>query len=137
MLTLHYLPYTEICTLASNQRIEKLLSIVREEQIVVMEGRLTKEEEAQLIQHTMIEIDDTFKGIEIATIEPFVTGGIVDRFRQEMANMFLGNRSGLTVIGPATVVKKIKQDPKKIELYVGMERKKASKRLKGKKSSKS
>ena len=30
--------------------------------------------------------------------------------------MLLGDRQGLTVIGPATIVKEIKKDPNKIEL---------------------
>jgi len=31
--------------------------------------------------------------------------------------LLLGNRSGLTIIGPANVVKEIKQDPDKIQLF--------------------
>ena len=30
--------------------------------------------------------------------------------------MLLGNRQGLTIIGPASIVKEIKQDPDKIQL---------------------
>ena len=33
-----------------------------------------------------------------------------------MIKWVLGNKQGLTVIGPASVVKKIKKDPNKIEL---------------------
>jgi hypothetical protein len=33
-----------------------------------------------------------------------------------MLNLLLGNRQGMTIIGPATVVKEIKKDPNNIEL---------------------
>jgi hypothetical protein len=36
--------------------------------------------------------------------------------RENLASALLGNRQGLTIIGPANIVKEIKKDPKKIEL---------------------
>jgi len=36
--------------------------------------------------------------------------------RNNFFGMLLGDRQGLTVIGPATIVKEIKKDPNKIEL---------------------
>jgi hypothetical protein len=39
------------------------------------------------------------------------------RFRQVFINMILGDRRGLTIIGPANIVKEIKQDPEKIQLF--------------------
>ncbi len=118
MLTLQYVPYAEIAALQSQHRIEKLLSIVREDSIVVMEGQLTKQEETNLIKQTMEEINDKFKGIEIATIDPFSTDTtFIDRLRQDVVHLFLGQRRGMTIIGPATVVKRIKQDPQRIYLF--------------------
>ena len=38
------------------------------------------------------------------------------KLKARMVNFLLGNRSGLTIIGPANVVKEIKQDPDKIQL---------------------
>jgi len=35
-----------------------------------------------------------------------------------MVNMLLGDRQGFTIIGPATIVKEIKNDPDKIELMM-------------------
>lgn len=129
MLTLQYVPYSEIAPLASQQRIDTLLNIVREESIVVMEGQLTKSEETQLIRQTMVEIDETFKGIEIATIDPFSSGeGFINKMRQEFLNIVMGQRRGMTIIGPATVVKKIKQDPKKIYLFTTARKRKAKKK---------
>jgi hypothetical protein len=61
MLTLQFVPYTEIEQLSSARRIQKLLNIVKQNKIVLLEGRLKKEEETDLIEITMEEIDDKFK----------------------------------------------------------------------------
>ena len=70
MLTLQIVPYSEIVDLSSLGRIRKLLNIAKENKIVLLQGRLTKEEEAELIKITMEEINKDFKGVELAVIEP-------------------------------------------------------------------
>jgi len=118
MLTLQFIPYSEIESLASQKRIDKLLSIVKNDKIVVLEGRLRSEEEASLIRQTMESIDQKFTGIELSVIYPEQTSSqIHKRLKQLIVNMILGDRRGLTIIGPANVVKEIKQDPDKIQLF--------------------
>ena len=70
MVTFQFIPYQEIEHLTSVKRVNRLLNIVKEEKIVIMEGRLTKEEEADLIEITMEEISPKFKGIELSVIYP-------------------------------------------------------------------
>lgn len=129
MVTLQLVPYTEIESLTSVGRIRKLLNIAKEDKIVLLQGRLKKEEEAELIKATMEEIDASFKGIELAVINPSVsnlTG--FQKLKSNMVTAILGDRQGLTIIGPATVVKKIKKDPHKIELLTQENSKKRSKK---------
>jgi hypothetical protein len=117
MLTLQIVPYSEIEGLSSVGRIRKLLNIAKENKIVLLQGRLRKDEEAELIKATMEEINRDFKGIELAVIEPgheHVTG--LRKIRKNFIDMMLGDRQGLTVVGPANIVKEIKKDPTKIEL---------------------
>lgn len=116
MVTLTVVPYSQIEPLTSVGRIRKLLNIAKKDRIVLLQGRLKKEEEAELIKATMEEINKSFKGIELAVINPESQGSSFDRFRNELAGMLLGDRTGLTIIGPASVVKAIKRDPNKIEL---------------------
>ena len=118
MLSLSFLPYSEIAHLGPYQRIKKILNIVRDRKILILEGRLRREEEAELIKVTMEEIDKTFKGIELAVIYPGEAAeeNITQRLRAGMLNMLLGDRQGMTIIGPATIVKEIKKDPTNIEL---------------------
>lgn len=118
MVTLQLLPYSEIEGLSSIGKIRKLLNIAKEDKIVLLQGRLNSEEEAELIKVTMEEINSEFKGIELAVInsDPDKLVGL-SKLKNSLANAILGDRSGLTVIGPASIVKKIKQDPDKIELF--------------------
>lgn len=118
MVTLQFIPYSQIEGLTSIGRIRKLLNIAKQDKIVLLQGRLKKDEETELIKATMEEINDEFKGIELAVINPRA-GDLrgMQRFRNSFANMLLGNRQGMTVIGPASVVKQIKKDPDKIELF--------------------
>ena len=119
MLTLRFVPYHEIEYLSSARRIHKLLDIVKEEKIVLLEGRLRKEEEADLIEITMENIDEKFKGIEIAVINPERKddNSVFRKAKSTLMNAVLGDRQGMTVIGPATIVSVIKKNPDKIELY--------------------
>ena len=118
MLTIEFIPYNKIREMTSITRINKLLRIAKDNRIVLLEGRLSKEEEAELIRVTMEEIDNEFKGIEMAVVQSNENGktSIGDKIRGQLANILLGNRSGFTIIGPATVVKEIKKDPNKIQL---------------------
>ena len=117
-LTLQFIPYTEIEELGPARRVNKLLDIAKQNRIVLLEGRLKKEEEKDLIAITMEEINDKFKGIELAVINPQKKdAGFFKNIKSGMVNMLLGDRQGFTIIGPATVVKQIKKDPDKIELF--------------------
>lgn len=117
MLTLHIVPYGEIEHLSSIGKIRKLLNIAKQNKIVLLQGTLKREEEAELIKATMEEINKDFKGIELAVVDPsgMPTAGM-GKIRQGLANILLGNRQGLTIIGPANIVKEIRKDPSKIEL---------------------
>jgi hypothetical protein len=39
-----------------------------------------------------------------------------------MVSMLMGNRQGMTIIGPASIVKQIKQDPEKIQVFTDVKR---------------
>ncbi len=118
MLTLRFIPYNEIHALSSYDRIKKIVDLAKEDQIILIEGKLKKTEEVELIKRTMEEISDKFKGIEIAEVNPQENKDVqfFQKVKDEVINFLLGDRIGFTVIGPATIVKEIKQDPNKIQL---------------------
>ena len=119
MVTLQFVPYHEIEELGSARRVKKLIDIVKEDKIVLLQGRLKKEEETDLIHLTMEEINDKFKGIEIAVINPNDRQDTaMKKLKNRLTGMLLGDRQGLTIIGPASIVKEIRKDPNKIELFM-------------------
>ncbi len=128
MLTLQFVPYEEIEGLGPNERIKKLLGMVKDEKIVVLEGRLRKEEEAELIKRTMEEINERFKGIELSVIYPDRKKGTFGKsIKSNIADILLGQRQGMTVLGPASLIKEIRKDPDKIQLFT-QDRKKGRKK---------
>lgn len=117
MLTLQFIPYSEINGLESEAKIKKILRLVKEDKIVIVEGKLKPQEEARLIQKTMENISSKFRGIEICDINGGAIGeSLLERLRGGLAKLLLSERIGMTVIGPASVVKEIKKDPNKIRL---------------------
>ena len=122
MLTLQFVPYDELIGLDSNRKVQKLLKIIKQDKIVLMEGKLSSDEEAELIERTMEEIDRRFKGIEIASLEPGVSSNVADILRNSLYKILFGNSRGMTVMGPANIIKEIKKDPNKLQLYTSSTR---------------
>ena len=119
-LTLEFVPYSEIRNLDSSERIRRLLREVLINKIIVLQGRLRPEEETRLIEDTMAMIEHVknFKGIELAVIDANGGGSIFGKLGGGIAKMLVGDTSAMTVIGPASIVKEIKKNPKKIELML-------------------
>ena len=132
MLTLQFIPQIEIQGLSSEQRVNKLLKLVKSENVILLEGRLKSKEEADLIQVTMEAIDKEFKGIEIGTIMPKK----INKFKQSLMKFIFHEEKGFTIIGPATVIKEIKQNPGKIQLFMSEGDKKKTSSSKKKKRKK-
>lgn len=119
-LTLHFMPYSEIAKLESVERIKKLLRIILSNKVVVLQGRLSTEEETRLIEDTMIMVGNIkgFKGVELAVIEQGNDLTAMQKLRFGLAKAISGQQNALTIIGPATIVKEMKRNPKKLEVMM-------------------
>ncbi len=120
-LSLQVISYSEIQSMSISERVKKILGLILGNKIVIIHGRLRSEEEARLIEDTMALVDHVknFKGIELAVIEPDMKDkSILVKMRHGIAKQLVGDSGALTVIGPASVIKEIKRDPKKIELFI-------------------
>jgi len=118
-LTIQFLPYSEIETLKSGERIKKILDIILDNKLVVIQGKLKSEEEARLIEDTMALVGRIkgFRGVELAVISPDVKKrDMVSNLKHSIANALVGNTDSLTVIGPASIIKEMKKDPRKLEI---------------------
>ena len=119
--SIQFLPYSEIRGLDSSHRIRKILNIVLGNNILILQGRLEPEEEARLIGDTMAMIGHVrnFKGVELAVISGNNNEGFLGKFRKNLVSAIAGGDLGaVTIIGPATIIKEIKRNPRKIELLL-------------------
>ena len=120
-LTIHFMPYSEIAREDAIGRVKKIMSVVLDQKVIILQGRLTAEEEAKLIENSMMLIGNIkdFQGIEIAAISgESEYQNLFDRIRHNIAKILVGEQDAITIIGPASVVKDIKKDPKKIEFML-------------------
>jgi hypothetical protein len=119
-LMIHFMPYSEISKEGTIGRIKKIMGLVLDNKIIILQGRLKADEEARLIENSMTLIGNVkgFQGIEIAAISGGEKNGLFDRIKHNIAKILVGDQDSITIIGPATVVKEMKRDPKKIELFL-------------------
>ena len=121
-VNLHIIPFSEIRELSISDRIKKILHLVLSNKVLIIQGRLRPEEEIRLIEDTMAMVDHvkTFKGIELAVIDPDMGDEtFMMKVRKGIAKTLVGHHNALTIIGPASIVKEIKKDPKKLEVLLG------------------
>ena len=119
--SLQFMPYSEIRNLNSDERIKKILRVVLGNNILLLQGRLRNEEETRLIGDTMAMVGHlkNFRGIELAVVSGNGEENVFSKFRTGIVNAISGGDLGaITIIGPATIVKEIKRNPKKIELFL-------------------
>ena len=119
-LTIHFMPYSEIAHDDALTRIKKIMGIVLQHKIIILQGRLKSEEEAKLIEHTMTLVGNIpgFQGVEIAVLSGETERSMFENVRRNIAKILIGEQDAVTIIGPATVVKEMKRNPKKIELLL-------------------
>lgn len=118
-LTIHFMPYSEIQYEGPAGRIKKILSIILQGKIVILQGRLHAEEETRLIEDTMALIGHIkgFNGVELAIVSG-EDRTLFEKIRHNIARILVGEQDAVTIIGPANLVKEIKRNPKKIELLL-------------------
>ncbi len=120
-LTIHFMPYSEIEKISSNERIKKILGIILQNKLVILQGRLKAEEETKLIESTMMLVGNIkgFQGVELAVVSgDSENRTLFEKVRHNIARILVGEQDALTIIGSANLVKEIKRNPQKIELML-------------------
>ena len=116
MLRIKLIPYEKL----KRGNYSDLLKDLKEGTIIIVDAKLTPSEEADLIEGTMKIISDRFSGIELSSLEltELKDTTRMDRFRNLIIEMILGKRRGLTIIGPAKIIRKIEKNPEELLLYM-------------------
>jgi hypothetical protein len=131
MLSFKYVPYRDHSSLNTDQKLNKIFSIVRRDKIVLMQGKLKPHEEAKLIEKTMGQITKEFPGISFCTVYPNGNNkkrkgkkknNVAKAATSAVGNIFyktiMGKRDCLTIVGPANIVKDIRKNPSQIDLFI-------------------
>ena len=118
MLNIHYLSYTDLSRLDSPQRIAKILPMIKEGNIIIIDHILSSKDEALLIRETMGSIDEDFNGMEIGVLRDNVQKNFLTQMKYNLAKFLVGDRLGITFIGPAKLIGELRQHPEKIELHL-------------------
>ncbi len=119
-LTIQFIPFAEIENLESGERIRKILDIILGNKIIILQGKLLPEEETRLIEDTMAMVGHVknFKGIELAVLNPSLDDkGFFEKMKHNLARV-LGAQEAITIIGPASIVREMKRNPKKVEILM-------------------
>lgn len=118
-----------------DKRISFILNKVKDGTILVTDGVLKPNEEMELIRETMRRVDDGFPGIEVASLKRKSKGALavlekMSDQKERMQNLFAGitgkelektsMRTGLTLIGPARFIKKVKKNPDSFSVFTEM-----------------
>lgn len=119
-LTIHFMPFSEIARDETMERIKKIMGLILQNKIIILQGRLKSDEEAKLIEHTMTLVGNlkNFQGVEIATLSNDTEATLFEKVRHNIARILIGEQDSVTIIGPASIVKEIKHDPKKLEFML-------------------
>lgn len=120
-IKVQFIPHSQLFSLSSYKRVKFLLEQVAENKILIVQGKLSPEEEADLIEETMKKISKNrdFRGIEIESLNPKIENqNLVLKLRKKLADALVGERDVITLIGPANLIKEIKKDINKLEFFL-------------------
>jgi hypothetical protein len=113
-----------------SNRISFILNRVKDGSILVTDAVLHPSEEMDLIKETMRRVDDGFPGIEVCSLKKQTKG--VELFSERLfdqvervqkifgMNPRSGLRTGITLIGPAKIIKRIKKNPDSFSVLAGV-----------------
>ncbi|HEV8359197.1 MAG TPA: DUF2073 domain-containing protein [Candidatus Thermoplasmatota archaeon] len=106
----------KLSSMSSKEKVSYILEEVKQDKILVLEQGLDPQEEANLIERTMVEIDpDQFIGIEMESYKDDAPRDLFGRFMPKRAQ---AGRASMTVVGPADRLKTIRKDGTSIQAMI-------------------
>ncbi len=113
-LKIKFIPYEKF---KKNNR--NFLRDLQENTILLIDAKISPEEEAYIIEETMRKVSDRFSGVEMSSIElGEKTANVLGMVKNVLIERIIGKKRGMTIIGPARVVRKIRKNPEELLLYM-------------------
>jgi uncharacterized protein len=105
----------KLSAMSPKEKVSYILEEIKQDKILVLEQGLDAQEEASLIERTMIEIDpDQFIGIEMESYKDDAPRDLFGRFMAKR----VAARAAMTVVGPADRLKTIRKDGSSIQAMI-------------------
>ena len=120
-LAIDFIPMEILSKSPLDERVELILEKIKNKKIVVLNSRFDPKDEAILIKRTMESVNRSFTGVEICSLSSSELMGNTTwlaKARESIINLITGSKSGITVIGPAKIVREIKREPDRISLFI-------------------
>jgi hypothetical protein len=101
------------------EKFVDVLKKIKEDTILLIDAKLDPDEELHLIKDTMQNVNERFSGIELGSLElTSEKNGNFTRIRNALIEKIIGKKRGPTIVGPASIIHKIKKNPKELMLYI-------------------
>lgn len=116
-LKIKFVPYEKY----RRDGMKAIMKDLRQETIVLIDAKLPAEEEAKIIEETMKKINgnsNAFTGIELSSIDfSGKTTNSLEWLKNVLIQTIIGKKRGMTIIGPAKIVRRIDKNPEELLLY--------------------
>lgn len=120
-LKIKFVPHEKV----NKDSLKKLLHDLEKNMIVVIDAKLTVKDEIDLIEETMKSVSDKFSGIEMSSMDikerkkhATAYDKIYDKLKALVLEKVIGKKRGLTIIGPAKIIKRIEKNPEELLLHI-------------------
>ncbi len=115
-LRIKFVPYEKL----KEQKFNGIIRDLKHNTIIMVDAKLNAKEEAQIIAETMRNVSEDFSGIEFGSIDLGAESGKgnLSKIKGALIERIIGRKRGVTIIGPANVVRKIKKNPKELLLHL-------------------
>ncbi len=120
-VTIEFLSRDGITDDSFEDKLEFILEKVKDDAVLVLEEAWTPEEKRRLIENSMEEVDDDFPGVEFLGLDAY--GSRFDQVKQIFYDKVLNEeyRRGLTIVGNARVMEKIKEEKDSVSFLAKLE----------------
>ena len=115
-LKIKFIPYERF----KRNKFRSFMKDLQESTILLIDAKLTPDEETHVIKETMRKVSGRFSGIELNSLE-LSNGKKLSNFekvKNTVIEKMTGKKRGLTVIGPAKTVRQIRKNPEELLLYM-------------------
>ncbi|VVB61539.1 Uncharacterised protein [uncultured archaeon] len=114
-LKIKFIPYEK----TDGNSFGRLLKDLKKDTIILIDAKLNPEHEAELIKRTMEHVSEKFSGIELSSIELATKKDSASaKLMDVLFHLTTGKKRGMTIIGPAHIIRKIEKNPEELMVYV-------------------